>query len=232
MRVLLVSLLLWAQGSASADTFELSPFCPPALRLDDAGRCTLHSQYQAYGSLYDKGVGGLKTGLPPVRDGFTPQQIDLGRLLFFDPLLSRDGSVACSSCHDPALGFSDGRARSVGVQGTPVQRSAPSLWNVAFLERLLWDGSKQTLEEQLQGPLYAPNEMGGDPQTLLTKLQDNANYRHLFASAFDDQPLALDQVYTALAAFESSLISLNSRYDLYAHGVHSCLLYTSYAADE
>ena len=223
MRILLVSLLLWAQGSASADTFELSPICPPALRLDDAGRCTLHSQYQAYGSLYDKGVGGLKTGLPPVRDGFTPQQIDLGRLLFFDPLLSRDGSVACSSCHDPALGFSDGRTRSVGVQGTPVQRTAPSLWNVAFLERLLWDGSKQTLEEQLQGPLYAPNEMGGDPQTLLTKLQDNANYRHLFASAFDDQPLALDQVYTALAAFESSLISLNSRYDLYAHGVHSAL---------
>ena len=223
MRLLLISLLLWVQGSASADTFELSSFCPPALRLDDAGRCTLHSQYQAYGSLYDKGVGGLKTGLPPVRDGFTPQQIDLGRLLFFDPLLSRDGSVACSSCHDPALGFSDGRARSVGVQGTPVQRSAPSLWNVAFLERLLWDGSKQTLEEQLQGPLYAPNEMGGDPQTLLTKLQDNANYRHLFASAFDDQPLALDQVYTALAAFESSLISLNSRYDLYAHGVHSAL---------
>lgn len=224
MRLLTLCLLLLMQGGVTAaDAFRLSPFCPPALRLDEAGRCVLRSQYQAYGSLYDKGVGGLRTGLPPVRDGFTPQQIDLGRFLFFDPLLSGNGSLACSSCHDPALGFGDGQARSVGVQGIPVQRSAPSLWNVGFMQRLLWDGSKHSLEEQLQGPLYAPDEMGGDPQSLLAALQDNESYRGLFATAFDNQPLVLAQVYTALTAFESSLISLNSRYDLYAHGVHSAL---------
>ncbi|MGD2009044.1 MAG: cytochrome-c peroxidase, partial [Cellvibrionales bacterium] len=152
MHRLLLALALLAAPLTLADDFALSPFCPPALRADTQGLCRLHTPYQDYGSLYAKGVGGLKTGLPPVRDGFSPQQIDLGRLLFFDPLLSGDNTVACATCHDPALGFSDGKARSVGIAGTEVQRSAPSLWNVAFLQRLLWDGSKPTLEAQLQGP--------------------------------------------------------------------------------
>ena len=207
----------------AAEGTELSAFCPPALRLDETGHCKLHSQYLAYDSLYDKGVGGPKTGLPPVRDGFTPQQIDLGRYLFFDPLLSKNQEVACSTCHDPALGLSDGRRLSIGVQGTEIARSAPSLWNVAFLQKLLWDGSKTSLEAQLQGPLYADNEMGNDPATLLATLQANAAYSELFKVAFEEDTLTLDQVYTALVAFESSLISLNSRYDLYAHGVHDAL---------
>ena len=142
------------------------------MRLDDTGHCKLHSQYLAYDSLYGKGVGGPKTGLPPVRDGFTPQQIDLGRYLFFDPLLSKNGDVACSTCHDPALGLSDVRRFSIGVQGTEIARSAPSLWNVAFLQKLLWDGSKSSLEAQLQWPLYSDNEMGNDPATLLASLQN------------------------------------------------------------
>ena len=207
----------------AAEGTELSAFCPPALRLDETGHCKLHSQYLAYDSLYGKGVGGPKTGLPPVRDGFTPQQIDLGRYLFFDPLLSKNQEVACSTCHDPALGLSDGRRLSIGVQGTEIARSAPSLWNVAFLQKLLWDGSKTSLEAQLQGPLYADNEMGNDPATLLATLQANAAYSELFKVAFEEDTLTLDQVYTALVAFESSLISLNSRYDLYAHGVHDAL---------
>ena len=223
MHRLLLALVLLSAPLTLADEFALSPFCPPALRADTQGLCRLHTPYQAYGSLYAKGVGGLKTGLPPVRDGFSPQQIDLGRLLFFDPLLSGDNTVACATCHDPALGFSDGKARSVGVAGTEVQRSAPSLWNVAFLQRLLWDGSKPSLEAQLQGPLYAPDEMGGDPVNLLTKLRDNTVYAGLFKEAFASETLTLEQVYTALTAFESSLISLNSRYDLYAHGVHDAL---------
>ena len=117
-------LLLMVGGSIgvsqASEEFTLSEHCPPALRLNESGQCRLHSQYLAYGSLYDRGVGGLKTGLPAVRDGFTPAQIDLGRYLFFDPLLSGNNKIACSSCHDPALGFSDGRARSVGATGEPI----------------------------------------------------------------------------------------------------------------
>ena len=158
-----------------------------------------------------------------MREGFTPEQIDLGRYLFFDPVLSADGSLSCASCHDPSQGFADGRAQAVGIDGQTLERSAPSLWNIGFFSTLLWDGSKSSLEEQMQGPLYSPVEMGNNPAQLLEALSGNATYRALFEQAFGAGPIALDQVYTAITAFESSLVSLNSRYDLYAHGYHAAL---------
>lgn len=202
--------------------FQLTNTCPASFELQDDG-CVLRSRYKAYRSLRDAGVGGLKTGLPPLREGFTPQQIDLGRYLFFDPVLSADGSMSCASCHDPAQGFADGRAQAVGINGQTLPRSAPSLWNVGFFSTLLWDGSKSSLEEQMQGPLYSPVEMGNNPADLLETLNSHHTYRALFEQAFGSSPIALDQIYTAIAAFESSLISLNSRYDLYAHGYHAAL---------
>ncbi|MDP5071939.1 MAG: cytochrome-c peroxidase, partial [Congregibacter sp.] len=101
------------------------------------------------------------------RDGFTPQQIDLGRYLFFDPVLSGDGSTSCASCHHPALGFGDGRGRAIGVAGHAVQRSSPTLWNVAFLKQLFWDARADSLEAQVLGPLYSPEEMANTPEQLL-----------------------------------------------------------------
>jgi cytochrome c peroxidase len=182
--------------------------------------------YQFYDSLQDRGVGGTQTALPPHRDGFTPEQIDLGRYLFFDPALSGDGSMSCASCHQPDKGLADGRGRSVGVAGHEVARSAPSLWNVAFLNRFFWDARATTLEEQMLGPLYAPDEMGNTPENLLRTLSNNSDYRQLFRQAYPEGQLdeiSLGQIYRALAAFQSSLISLNSRYDRYAHGYHAAL---------
>lgn len=225
MRRRLVSLLLLGivRGAAAAEPFSLSDTCPPGFQRVE-GRCELRSLYQQYPSLQGAGVGGLKTGLPPWRDGFTPQQVDLGRYLFFDPLLSADRDLSCASCHQPQQGFADGRARSLGRDGKPLERSAPSLWNVAFASRLFWDGRARSLEEQARGPLYDPREMGNTPERLLASLNRSPAYRELFAEAFpagDEKAgdvLSLDQVYTALAAFQSSLVSLNSRYDRYAHG--------------
>ena len=206
----------------SDSAFSLSDTCPASFELKDGG-CILRNRYREYRSLRDAGVGGLKTGLPPLREGFTPQQIDLGRYLFFDPILSADGSISCASCHDPGLGFSDGRAQAVGIKGQSLPRSAPSLWNVGFLSTLLWDGSKASLEEQMQGPLYSSVEMGNSPAQLLATLSTHATYPSLFEEAFGSSPVSLDQIYTAITAFESSLISLNSRYDLYAHGYQAAL---------
>jgi cytochrome c peroxidase len=226
LAILLVASLLLptavkGESPASLD-FQLTDTCPASFELQDGG-CVLRSRYKAYRSLRDAGVGGLKTGLPPLREGFTPQQIDLGRYLFFDPVLSADGSVSCASCHDPAQGFADGRAQAVGIDGQTLPRSAPSLWNIGFFSTLLWDGSKSSLEEQMQGPLYSPVEMGNNPAQLLEALNGNPTYRALFEQAFGSSAIALDHIYTAITAFESSLISLNSRYDLYAHGYHAAL---------
>lgn len=213
---------LWATAPAAATT--LSEQCPASFEMRD-GRCRLQTAYAQYASLRDAGVGGLKTGLPAFRDGFTPREIDLGRYLFFDPVLSANGKVACVSCHDPAHGFSDGRGRSVGVGGREVRRNAPSLWNVGFLQRFFWDGRAHSLEEQVQGPLYGEAEMGTTPARLVATLNGIPAYRSLFAQAYPDAARAIrnDHVYRALAAFESTLVSLNSRYDLYAHGVSDAL---------
>ena len=213
---------------AQASGIKLSQVCPAGFELVQ-GQCKLRSLYQMYPSLEDAGVGGLKTGLPAYRDGFSPQQIDLGRYLFFDPVLSGDGSVSCASCHQPDRGFADGRGRSVGASGHPVRRSAPSLWNVAFQQRLFWDARAGSLEEQMLGPLYDEHEMATSPEQLLAALNSIPQYRELFRQAWpaDYQSpgaqIRLDHVYEAIAAFQTSLISLNSRYDQYAHGYADAL---------
>lgn len=212
--------------STSSGNFDLCKTCPPGFELTNEGVCRLRSMYQQYASLKDQGVGGLKTALPEHRDGFTPQQIDLGRYLFFDPILSKDGTVSCATCHQPEKGLSDGLARSIGILGQPVKRSAPSLWNVAFLKLFFWDGRATTLEEQMEGPLFAEDEMGTTPERLRETLNSIPAYQKMFREAFPKQNEAkihLKQVYLALAAFESSLVSLNSRYDQYAHGFHGAL---------
>ncbi len=232
VRLVLTLLTLWVwtpEPSPAEDRgFALSDDCPPGFKLA-AGHCELRSLYQLYPSLESAGVGGPKTGLPAYRDGFTPAEIDLGRLLFFDPVLSVDGTVSCASCHHPDRGFADGRGRSVGISGEPLKRSAPSLWNVAFQQSFFWDARAASLEEQMLGPLYDEHEMGNNPENLLRALNGLPAYRALFAQAWPedfsgaDAQIRLDQVYTALAAFQASLVSLNSRYDQYAHGYEDAL---------
>lgn len=214
-----------SEGVQAEASIFLRDYCPPGFELSDTNRCELRTLYQNYDSLRYAGVGGPKTGLPQARDGFSPQQIDLGRYLFFDPLLSADNSLSCASCHHPDLGFTDGRARSVGINGAEVRRAAPSLWNVAFLSTFFWDGRAESLEEQMQGPLYDEKEMGTNPARLLEDIGSNEAYQRLFPEAFpgSEGPPSLDMIYTAIAAFQTSLISLNSRYDQYAHGYHDAL---------
>lgn len=226
--IMTVSLLAGASSLAAVEPMVLNADCPPGFELAE-GHCELRSLYQMYPSLQEAGVGGLKTGLPQWRDGFTPQQTDLGRYLFFDPVLSRDGTVSCASCHHPDMGFADGRALSEGIDQSILPRSAPTLWNVGFLNSFFWDGRASTLEEQMEGPLYDAHEMGSNPALLLQTLNGIPAYRDLFAQAFPadfsgaDKQIQLDQIYAALTAFQVSLVSLNSRYDQYAHGYADAL---------
>lgn len=208
-----------------ASDFTLSPTCPPGFEKTKAGVCELRTLYQFYDSLENRGLGGTRTSLPPHCDGFTPYQIDLGRYLFFDPVLSGDGTLSCASCHDPARGLSDGRARSIGIHGEDAGRAAPTLWNVTFLKRFFWDARANSLEAQAPGPLYSRREMGNTPAQLLASLNGNSIYRRLFRQAFPSHrgPIEEPQVFTALAAFQTSLVSLNSRYDRYVHGYDAAL---------
>lgn len=216
-------LLLWgALGSIPARAeprFVLERRCPPSFERTADGRCRLVTLYQAY--VARPGQGGLRAPLPPARDGHTPEEIDLGRYLFFEPLLSGDQQLSCAHCHRPDLAFTDGRATSQGHGGVTMARAAPSLWNVAFLDRFFWDGRASSLEAQAEGPLFASQEMAATPDELIRRLNANDTYRRLFAVAFrrsEATGITVGEVGRALAAFERTLISLNSRYDRYAHG--------------
>lgn len=213
--------------SLKSESIQLSANCPPGFLLNENNECVAKNLYQQYESLQDAGVGGLKTALPAVRDGFSPQQIDLGRYLFFDPVLSVDGKVSCATCHQPEKGFSDGKAVSTGVNGTELTRSSPSLWNVAYLKNFFWDARATSLEEQMLGPLFSEKEMGNTPENLKQTMNRVPLYRRLFMDAFPNKnqhdSIELHDIYTALAAFETSLISLNSKYDQYAHGFNGAL---------
>jgi cytochrome c peroxidase len=222
----LFAVVAWASpASAASPDFTLNTRCPPSFELTARGVCEFRDRYQLYDSLQNRGVGGTRTSLPAHRDGFTPAQIDLGRYLFFDPMLSGDGTMSCGSCHRPDKGLADGRPRSVGVGGKDAGRAAPTLWNVAFLQRLTWDARAESLEAQAEGPLFSPIEMANEPARLLASLNRNATYRRLFDEAFPGRngPLTTADVGRALAAFQSTLVSFNSRYDRYAHGHASAL---------
>lgn len=224
---LLVFLFLSKKSDAYTDLAQLNCHCPPGFKLNEDNKCISQNLYLQYDSPNNVGVGGLQTGLPKVRDGFTPQEIDLGRYLFFDPVLSLDGSMSCATCHIPAKGFSDGLPTSIGNNNLKLDRGAPSLWNVAYLSRLFWDGRANSLEEQLEGSLFSEEEMANSPENLLKTLNDIENYRHLFAEAYPERgkkdDIKLTEISRALSAFQTSLISLNSRYDHYVHGYHEAL---------
>ncbi len=152
-------------------------------------------------------------------------EIQLGRRLFLDPILSRDGSLSCASCHRPELAFSDGHAIAVGRAGEKLKRNTPSLYNVGYRKHLFWDQREHSLEDQVLVPLLSEHEMNAAPETLIAKLESDAEYRLLFQRAFPEQRgrISLQKLTRALAAFERSLISNHSRYDKYASGERDAL---------
>jgi cytochrome c peroxidase len=203
--------------------FRLSTDCPSAFHKTPGGLCQLKSSFYPMG-----GAGAAWKTLPYVRElsqGLNPRSIDLGRLLFFDPILSGTGTQSCADCHQPDLGFADGRPVSIGAHGNPVTRSAPSLWNVAFFKRYFWDGRARSLEEQTRGPLFSPSEMAHSEDGLKASLNGNPVYRRLFAEAYPEakKGIEIGHVTRALADFERTLVSLDSPYDRYIRGDFNAL---------
>lgn len=142
-------------------------------------------------------------------------KISLGKKLFFDPILSLDSSISCGSCHRPQFAYSDPNPISPGVDGKIALRNAPSLSNLAWHPYFFAEGGSPNLESQVLGPVEDPNEMAFSIIKAVDRLKNNEEYLSLFQKSFNDSP----SVYTttrAIAAFERSLISSNSKYDRFA----------------
>ncbi len=174
------------------------------------------------GGLLLAAATGLERPFPPLAgEAPTPERAALGRLLFFDPVLSEDGRLACAHCHDPARAFSDGLVTARGKDGRLLPRNTPTLWNVGFKPRLMWDRRAGSLEEQARIPLLAADEMAADPERLVARLAAIPEYRERFAGTFG--AVSLSNVTRALAAFERTLVSQRSRYDRFASGERAAL---------
>jgi hypothetical protein len=174
------------------------------------------------------GVAGWTWSLPPgfpaprvpADNPMSAERLALGRHLFYDPRLSGNGTQACSSCHQPARAFTDGRARALGSTGESHPRSAMSLANVAYSASLTWaDPGKRALEEQMLVPMTNehPVEMGmkGRENEILARLMAEPVYAGLFPKAFPEQrdAITLANVRKAIACFERTLLSGDSPYD-------------------
>ena len=159
-------------------------------------------------------------GVPAGANGQLSQAaVDLGRLLFADTRLSGDGQLACASCHQPQLAFTDGEARHLGRNGKPLPRHTPALWNLAWSETLFWDGRAKTLEAQAAGPIENPQEMAGNLPGAARRLMAEPKMAAMFAKAFPADPaISGPSIVAALAAYERSLVSPLTRFDRFVNG--------------
>jgi cytochrome c peroxidase len=150
----------------------------------------------------------------PKDNPLTKNKIALGRLLFFDKRMSDDNSISCSTCHIPALAFTDGQPVSTGIKLQQGGRSAPTAINRGFSKMQFWDGRAPTLEAQSVGPLTNPIEHGfPDNDAVVAKINSIAGYKKLFKDVFGTSTITIGQVGKAIASFQRTLISGNSPFD-------------------
>lgn len=156
----------------------------------------------------------------PVDNPVTPEKVHLGKELFFDKRLSKDGTVSCNSCHAVISSGTDNRPVSVGIGGQKGGRSAPTVWNSAFNTIQFWDGRASSLEEQAKGPLTNPIEMGmPDHASVIARVKEIPGYVEEFKKAFpEENSLTIENLAKAIATYERTLITPNSPYDRFAKG--------------
>ncbi len=161
----------------------------------------------------------------PADNPTTAAKVALGKQLYFDPRLSVTGTVSCNSCHNLMANGTDNRPVSVGVFGKQGGRSAPTVWNAAFLSSQFWDGRAASLEDQAKGPILAGVEMGMPSEAaVIERLQKIPGYVTQFKAVFGTKDgLSYDNVAKAIAAFERTLITPNAPVDRFLQGEKSAL---------
>jgi cytochrome c peroxidase len=161
--------------------------------------------------------------LVPPDNPQTPEKIALGERLFFDGRLSADGTVACSTCHDPARAFTDGRPTSIGVEGRRGQRNAPTVLNALYNKTQFWDGRVSTLEEQAALPIVNAVEMGQPSlEAAVAHVAADREYERAFRGVFGRPPNGPD-LLRAIASYERTQLSFDSPFDHFVAGDGSAI---------
>lgn len=171
-------------------------------------------------NLNEQGITFNTSFFAPLHSEDTKKMVELGKILFFDPILSGNNSRSCSSCHKPELAFTDGKQRSTAFNFLgQIERNAPTLINAGFQRTQFWDLRVQYIEDQISDVLSNPTEMHGQLTDAVKKLGKSGEYKKLFSTAFNT-PTAISetQIQSSLAAYIRSLKGLNSRFDRHMNG--------------
>jgi cytochrome c peroxidase len=162
------------------------------------------------------------SSLPPVPippdNPQTSRKIQLGKELYFDTRLSKDNTISCSTCHDPAMGWSDKGPTSVGIKGQRGTRRAPPVSNAAYSPLQFWDGRSPSLEEQSKGPIENPVEMGNTHEVMIQTVDQIPGYVEEFKIVYGTTPLTVDQIADAIGAFERTVVTTDSPFDRFVNG--------------
>ncbi|NET31992.1 MAG: cytochrome-c peroxidase [Cyanothece sp. SIO1E1] len=146
-----------------------------------------------------------------------PQKVKLGEQLFHDSRLSHDNTIACASCHQLKTGGTDRRVHSIGINGTVGFVNAPTVFNSGFNFKQFWDGRAETLEAQIDGPTHTNHEMGSSWPEIIAKLRQSSQYASSFSQIYPEG-ITSDTIKDAIATFERSLYTPNSRFDQFLRG--------------
>lgn len=161
-----------------------------------------------------------KLGEVPYPENNKPNdvRVELGKMLFFEPRLSRDGNMSCATCHSPLFGWSDGLPTAKGFQSQVLDRASPTVINTAYNSIQMWDGRKKTLEDQAMGPMQSNAEMNMDIPKMMSWLRSNETYETLFNKAYPGEKIGEVTVSKAIASFERTVISNDSPFDAWVDG--------------
>lgn len=163
-------------------------------------------------------IGVLPAVPYPDYNPYSKEKEALGKILFFDPRLSLSGQIACASCHNPELGWTDNLTRSFGHDRQTGKRNSMTILNSAYAKTLFWDGRASSLEDQAQFPIGDPLEMNEKLTIAVDKIAKIKGYNALFTDAFGDKKVNLQRIQYAIATFERSINSPKSKFDNFISG--------------
>jgi len=149
----------------------------------------------------------------------TPERVELGKFLFFDPRLSGSNFISCATCHNPALGWSDAQPTAIGHGMGTLHRSTPTILNTAYQRFQMWDGRERTLESQALGPIEAGGEMSQSLVELIPELEAIPGYAKMFEAAYPGEGITKKSIGKAISAFERTIVSSDSDFDRWLKGV-------------
>lgn len=173
-------------------------------------------------SLIDKStfedIGVLPEVEYPEDNQYSKEKKKLGKTLFFDPRLSKSGQIACASCHNPELGWTDNSTRSFGHNRQTGGRNSMTILNVAYADELFWDGRAESLEDQARFPIPDKLEMNMDLEYAVDNINKIEGYKPLFKAAFGDEEVTMKKIQYAIATFERTVKSPSSKFDKFITG--------------